>query len=820
VVDERRRQRSNRLRLARGGAAGGIGAATFASGGGNCAQMVEPPSDPSTRRPAFALPEARALLMRHFGIDGELRQLDGERDQNLHVRSTAGEFVLKIVHADEPPLEVAFQDAMLRHLEVVDATLPVPRSERPLVGGERVEVVGEGGRRHALRLLSYLPGTPLAEVAPTPALLHAVGCMVARLDQALAGFGHPGAFRAFDWNIAETLRSRGRLDAIVEPERRAIVAAALDRFERNVLPILPRLRHGVIHNDAHDGNILVDGKGDRCVGIFDFGDAVFAPLVAELSVTCTYAMLIGCDVCVSGRTLAPGAVAAAVVAGYVRGLPLHAQEIAVLPDLIAARLCISLTLAAVRGRTSTDPYLFVSKEPGWRLLGWLHETDRRQFAGEIAAAAGSLPPSAPTAQLMAQRQQRFGKNVKLSYQKPLHIVRGDDVWLTAADGRRYLDCYNNVAHVGHCHPRVVAALTKQASQLNTNTRYLHENVLAYAERLRATLPPSLDTFFFVNSGSEANDLALRIVRGVTGRRDIAVFDWAYHGHTEALIDISPWKYKRRGGAGRPAFVHELSLPDVYRAPEDWPAASVPERFVQQVTAQIEALAATPAALFAETIPSVAGQMFLPPGFLAAAHAAIRRRGGLCVADEVQVGFGRTGTMWAFEQHGVVPDIVTMGKPAGAGHPLGILVTTRAIADAFATGMEYFNTFGGNPVSAAVGLAVLDVLRDQDLLANSRREGDWLLAQFRALMDRHERLGDVRGQGLFFGLELVTDRASKRHDGATANAVVEHALQNGVLMGTDGPHDNVVKLRPPMTFAREHSEQLLAAMDAALGAASP
>ena len=424
--------------------------------------------------------------------------------------------------------------------------------------------------------------------------------------------------------------------------------------------------------------------------------------------------------------------------------------------------------------------------------------------------------------LLTRRRRALFPGYELFYGEPLHLVRGEGPWLYAADGRRFLDAYNNVASVGHCHPRVVAALAAQAARLNTNTRYLHENVVAYADRLRATLPPALDTFFFCNSGSEANDLALRLARTATGRHDVVVLDWAYHGHTQALIEISPYKYKRPGGRGRPAWVHELSLPEPYRAPADWPPFEIGARFTAAARRELEALARSgvaPAAFIAETIPSVAGQVFLPDGYLAGVHAAVRAMGGLCIADEVQVGFGRIGThMWAFQSHDVVPDIVTMGKPAGAGHPLGIVATTRVIAEAFANGMEYFNTCGGNPVSCAVGLAVLDVIERQRLRENAVEQGAYLLDRFRALADRHGCIGDVRGQGLFFGLEIVADRRTRAHDGPTAGGVVRRALELGVLMGTDGPHDNVLKLRPPMTFTRGHADRLVDVLDRALAGA--
>ncbi len=758
----------------------------------------------------------RALLRTHFGLDGELTPLDSERDQNTHVRAASGQFTFKIVNAAEPESAMTFQTALLRHVAAAAPGLPLPRVIASVEGSDIAHATGPTGERHALRLVSWLPGVPLATVARTSATLAGVGRALGRLDAALLGFGHPGAFREFDWHIRATLRSRARLEAVADPARRRLVAACLDRFEARVVPALVHLRHSVIHNDANDWNLLVDEASGEVAGLIDVGDAVFAPTVAEPAVAAAYAMLGSGD---------PAAACLAVVAGYHGAFPLTADERALLPDLIAARLSISVTISAARRATSNDPYLFVSEAPAWELLAWLASPAGALLGAAIEnACAGpgsaTLPARRDDAALAEARRRLLPKNLSLSYRTPLHIVSGDDVWLTDADGRRYLDCYNNVAHIGHCHPRVVQAMAAQAARLNTNTRYLHENVVTYAERLQRTLPAGLDTFFFCNSGSEANDLALRLARTATGRHGIAVLDWAYHGHTQSLIEISPYKYKRAGGPGRAPFVTELPLPEVYRAPDDWRPFEHGARFAAEARRELARAASPPAAFIAETIPSVGGQVFLPEGYLAEVYAAVRASGVLCIADEVQVGFGRVGThMWAFEEHGVVPDIVTMGKPAGAGHPLGIVATTRAIADRFANGMEYFNTFGGNPVSCAVGLAVLAVIDEDRLLDNAREQGAYLLDGFRALADRHHVIGDVRGRGLFLGIELVTDRRTKVHDGATASAVVQEALARGVLMGTDGPHDNVVKLRPPMTFRRAHADHLLDVLDQAFAAAT-
>jgi 4-aminobutyrate aminotransferase-like enzyme/Ser/Thr protein kinase RdoA (MazF antagonist) len=765
-------------------------------------------------RPAFPIDAARDLLRDRFGVVGTLTPLDSERDQNFRVEAPQGLFTFKIVNAAEPPTAMAFQSALLRHLAACAPDLPVPRIVPTTGGADLDDAAAPDGARHTLRLVTWLPGVPLAAADRSPAVLRDLGRVLGGVDAALVSFGHPGAFRRFDWHPAETLRSRARLHALHDEAQRRLVTAGLDRYQREVEPAVARLRHGVIHNDANDWNVLVHPATGRVTGLIDIGDAVFAPTVADVAVAAAYAMLGHAD---------PAAAAGAVVGGFHAAYPLTDDERTLLPALIVARLCVSVTISASRRGAGADPYLFVSEAPAHALLAWLASAEGAALGPALAdachAADAVLPPRRATADLAAARHRLLGPNVRLSYATPLHLVKGEGVWLTAADGRRFLDCYNNVAHVGHAHPRVVAAIAGQAARLNTNTRYLHENVVAYADRLRETLPAPLDTFFVVNSGSEANELALRLARTATGRHDVVVLDWAYHGHTQALVDISPYKYKRAGGRGRPPFVVELPLPDLYRAPDDRGPFEHGARFAaeaRRVLAEAVAAGAAPAAFIAETIPSVAGQVFLPEGYLREVHAAVRAAGGLCIADEVQVGFGRVGTsMWAFEAHGVVPDIVTMGKPAGAGHPLGVVATTRAIAEAFANGMEYFNTFGGNPVSCAAGLAVLDVLRGEHLLENARIEGAWLIDRFRELADRHPAIGDVRGQGLFLGLELVTDRRRKAHDGVTAAAVVRRALDGGVLMGTDGPHDNVIKLRPPMIWRREHGERLVAVLDAAL-----
>lgn len=430
-------------------------------------------------------------------------------------------------------------------------------------------------------------------------------------------------------------------------------------------------------------------------------------------------------------------------------------------------------------------------------------------------AGDATRPGHGAREIRVRRASNLSRALSLSYSEPLHIVRGEGAYLYDADGRPWLDLVNNVCHVGHCHPRVVAAGQRQMALLNTNTRYLHDSVLTYARRLVATLPDPLRVVFFVNSGSEANDLALRLALTHTRRRDVLVLDHAYHGNLSSLIDLSPYKFNRPGGAGRPATTHVCDLPDPYRG-RLRDADATGEAYAADVRAQLAGLDHGPAAFFAESLQSCGGQIVYPPGYLRAAFAAVREAGGVCVADEVQVGFGRVGRhFWGFELQDALPDIVTMGKPIGNGHPVAAVVTTPQIAASFVTGMEYFNTFGGNPVSAEIGLAVLDVLRDERLQAHAVEMGRMLMAGLRELQSRHPLIGQVRGEGLFIGVELTLDRDSRAPATEAARLVKEAVKARGALISTDGPDDNVLKLKPPMVISGDDCAFLLEALDQAL-----
>jgi 4-aminobutyrate aminotransferase-like enzyme/Ser/Thr protein kinase RdoA (MazF antagonist) len=428
-----------------------------------------------------------------------------------------------------------------------------------------------------------------------------------------------------------------------------------------------------------------------------------------------------------------------------------------------------------------------------------------------------FPREAPrAAEILQGRRDRLGRNLSLAYRPPLHIVRGYRQHLYDADGRAYLDAVNNVAHVGHSHPRVVRAGQTQMAVLNTNSRYLHAHIVRYAERLCATLPEPLRVCFFVNSGSEANDLALRLARTHTRSRATVVLDGAYHGNTAALIEVSPYKYDGAGGPGQPAFVRKVTRPDPYRGPYRRNDPRAGEQYAAEVQRAFEDLRAAgqPGGTFlAESLMGSSGQIVLPDGFLRDAYRHARAAGAVVIADEVQVGFGRVGThMWGFETQGVVPDIVALGKPIGNGHPLGAVITTPEIAASFHNGMEYFSTFGGNPVSCAIGLAVLDVIEEEGLQANALCAGERLRQGVRHLAERHLLIGDVRGLGLFIGVEFVRDRTTLEPAAHQTAYVTGRLKDRGILVSVDGPLRNVLKIKPPLVFTDADADHFVDTLD--------
>jgi 4-aminobutyrate aminotransferase-like enzyme len=415
------------------------------------------------------------------------------------------------------------------------------------------------------------------------------------------------------------------------------------------------------------------------------------------------------------------------------------------------------------------------------------------------------------------RRAHFAGNLRLSYREPLLFVRGWKHFLYDEWGRVHLDAYNNVPHVGHAHPRLAAVAAEQLARLNTNTRYLHPLHVEFAEELLSRMPPHFTHVFFVNSGSEGNELALRLARTHTGGKDMITPDHGYHGHTTGAYDMSAYKFNKPNGGGRPEWVQLVPVADTYRGPHR--GADAAQRYAAAVDVAIDRVVERGgrlAGFIAETFPSVGGQIIPPAGYLRGVYHRVRAAGGVCIADEVQTGLGRLGEwFWGFEQQQANPDIVVLGKPLGNGHPIGAVVTTEAIAKSFDNGIEFFSTFGGSTLSCRVGAEVLRIVREEGLEANAREVGGHLLDGLRALQARHEAIGDVRGHGLFIGLDLVRDRETREPATSLAGYVVNRLREERILIGTEGPADNVLKIRPPLTVTKADVDWLIAVLDATL-----
>ncbi|KTC99979.1 aminotransferase class III-fold pyridoxal phosphate-dependent enzyme [Legionella erythra] len=739
----------------------------------------------------FTPRDAEQLLLAQYHLKAIATPLPGESDCNFHIKTDTGdEYLLKLSRAHGQDALIPLQNSALAWLQRSQRPFDFPQLLPLAAGGETGHAVSAQGEPCHVRLLTFIQGQLLAKMPCSTALLHQLGRQAGYLTQALVQFRHPAANRRLKWDLRQADWIETELQAIDDPEDRRLVSDFLAEFKGHTAPLLPDLRQSIIHGDLNDYNIVVRPNQ---IGFIDFGDLVQTATICELAIALAYTLMHRDD---------PLAAAMEMIRAYHRVFPLEEREVDVLYHLVAMRLCVSVVNSALRKKENPDnAYLTISEQPAWTLLKQWQSIDPSWALLCFRQACG-FPDQLLSKQdaLLFIRKKVIADNVGLSYHQPLTIVRGEGAYLYDETGRAYLDCVNNVCHVGHCHPKVVAAGQRQMALLNTNTRYLHPNLMDYAKRLLATLPLPLEVCFFVSSGSEANELALRLAYTHTRRRQTWVIDQAYHGNTSTLINISPYKFKQRGGSGQPDWVDVFAMPDPLRGNLTplLPHGSKPGVFI------------------AESLLSCGGQIELPPGYLQSIYTAVRAAGGVCIADEIQVGLGRVGShTWGFETQGVVPDIVTMGKPLGNGHPIGAVVTTRAIAASFNNGLEYFSTFGGNPVSCAIGLSVLDVIHEEDLQAKAWSTGHYLKQRLLALNDHYECIGDVRGLGLFLGVELVKQGGSVEPDRELTGKVVNRMKEQGVLLSSDGPYHNVLKIKPPLVFGCEEADILVDNLDKVL-----
>ena len=771
-----------------------------------------------TDLPQFPEPDLAGISRRLFGVEGDYRFLDSDRDQNFLLAAGERRWVLKFHHPEEDEAVVAFQNAALEHIAVTAPDILVPEVVRTRAGEPFGRAVAPDGRESIVRLLTWVPGKSLDEIGTSRRQRHGVGALVARLDLALQGFFHPAAVHTLLWDIRQAPKLRVHTGDIRAKSDRGLAEWALDRFIEHVLPRWTRFRSQVIHNDANRCNVVADEDDpDRPNGIIDFGDMMFGPIATEVALACDHYALDADD---------PMEHFIDVACGFDSVLPLREDEVDALFDMIVARLAIGAVIVTRRAvaRLGSPPYLPGYDTQVFRALDTLRSLgpesgtgmfrDALRIPARCPKGTVATPESQSLGEQLDRRRTYLGRHLSLFYRKPLHLERGEGAMLYDANGRAFVDAYNNVASVGHCHPHVVNAVSRQAAALGTNTRYVYRILADYAERLQATMPEHLTSCIMVNSGSEANDVAWRIATLLTGKRGGIVMEDAYHGITEAVSHLSP----QETGEEAP-HVRTLMSPDPYRGPYGPDDADMAERYAadaDRAIAELDGAGYGTACFMVDTSFCSNGIPDVPAGYLQGVAARVRAAGGMVIADEVQYGFGRPGThMWGFQHHATDPDIVTIGKPVGDGFPLGVVVTTAAILEEFSRASGMFSTFGGNPVACAAGIAVLDVLERENLLENALVTGACMKSGLEGLMTRHEMIGDVRGQGFIAGVEIVRNRETKEPDPERMAAVQNRMRELGVLVGREGRFDNVFKIRPPMVFSRDNVDSLVSAMDRAM-----
>lgn len=740
------------------------------------------------------------LLREQFDFQSpKIKKLNGYDNVNYLVSDVSGKYIFKTYPYDKTLQDILeAENAALIHLAVNNAnTFPQPIA---FSNGDFIRVLACDGRQTICRLLSFIAGDFLGEVEINEDVLTSLGRFIAHLDGQLQSFhNYVLKARQWEWDIQYLRLNKKYLNDIPHAHDRSVVSYFIQQYEENVTPFLPDLRRQIIYNDANEWNILV--KDGKVSGLIDFGDLAYSPLINELAVAIVYA-------CYEKEH--PLDSALVLLKSYHQVLPLEEREVHVLYYLVAARLCISVCNSAHAKKTDpANQYATGSEKQAWSMLyKWLTIGPIGAENAFRKAVDFPLLQATTAQQALDRRHEHLSSILSVSYNFPIVMQRAAFQYMYDAQGNTFLDAYNNIPHVGHMHPKVVAAGQRQMAQLNTNTRYLYGLLPAYAEKLLSKFPDSLSKVFFVNSGSAASDLAMRLAYAHTQHKKIMVMEHGYHGNTQMSIDISDYKFNNKKGSGQKDHILKTPIPDTYRGQYKQDDGTAGKQYAKDAIQSIEVSELPIGAFITEPVVGCGGQVPLAKGYLEEIYPAIRKQGGVCISDEVQTGFGRLGDhFWGFEAQDVVPDMVIIGKPMANGHPMGAVICTDEIAESFSKGVEFFSSFGGNPVSCAIGLSVLEVMEEEKLQENAKTVGDFYLSLFKELREDFSCIGDVRGSGLFIGVEIV------KGDSEEPNIKLAHMIKNelrnrNILISTDGPHDSVLKSKPPLCFTKENAQTVV------------
>jgi 4-aminobutyrate aminotransferase-like enzyme len=753
-----------------------------------------------------------------YRIDGDYKKLNCERDISYRIRTRSGAaYIVKISNAAEPEGVVDFQIKALKHIAAQDSDLRVPHMIHTKNDKTFEWIQSDNGDHHMIRMLTFLEGDVMdyTPAAFNPQTRYNLGAMVGRLTKSLRSFFHPYAgSNVHLWDMSRCLELRPYIRYLPDGSTRELCNLILDRAERFILPQLKKTRWQVVHHDAHPDNVLVDPiDPTRVVGVIDFGDMLFGPVVADLAAASdsfydddTDPLDALCD----------------TAAGYDSSFPLEENEIDLVYDMMLICLLINTVIIGARDALSDGSEKVHIENTGIyaRMLKRLWEVGRETAIGRLRRACRFPVYTARqesdevfpdrTQELLAKRKDSIG-DAWYFYETPLNFTRSEGPWLYTADGTAYLDAYNNVQQMGHANPHICSATARQAAAINVNTRYICDIVADYGERLTAELPDHLNACFFVNSGSEANDVAMQMAMFATGHTGALIMEDAYHGMTETAMGLSPEVLEP------PDNVECLQMPDMYRGPfaNDPDAAKKYAADADRAIADLAGRGHGPAVFMVDTALCSNGVLMAPDNYFNLVAQKTKQAGGMVVADEVQTGLGRLGNMWGFKAQALEQvDFVTMGKPVANGFPLGVVITSRELLNRFSNQIDLFSTFGGNPVACAAGMALLDELERRGLVNKSGELGDYFRRHLRKLAEKQSLIGDVRGKGLMIGLEFVTDRENKTPANEQTSRLIELLKEECVLVSEAGPK-NVLKIRPNFSWEREHVDLFVTTLDRCL-----
>ena len=708
-----------------------------------------------------------SFIEQSYGIQGQLTQIEGYDNVNFRLKSKDGNFVVKCFSPGSMELEDVVR--ILTTLEDKVSVCEFPKVIESLDG----RPISQFGDENVL-ILSWIPGSFMKDNAFQAEWAYKLGKALGALNQVLADVSVPGLIKSTSaWDLQNFHQSAPLSDTIANPRYRLLVDYFFSQGEARLKDwmMLPKT---LIHGDANDWNTLVDGGEIK--GLIDFGDACYSWRINELAIAGAYLLSLSDDPLLALKDL---------VKGYHEILRLDPEELRALYYLTALRACVSVCHSSAS--SGENDYVAVSQKQLFDFLEIWIQVNPLKVEMELLSTCGYSVGKKTADNLLEIRKDHFSSAMSLSYNEPIAMKSAALQYMYGYDGETYLDCVNNICHVGHCNPQVTRAIGKQIHQLNTNTRYLYPQLTEYSTQLLAQFDDHLDHLFLVNSGSAASDLALRMISAYSGLSSVACLAHGYHGNTKSEIDVSSYKYSGRGGEGKPEHVVEI--------PISGDLETVRSILPQHIGGFI-----------AEYIVGCGGQVAVDAEYLQIIHQEIRSRGGICVADEVQTGFGRVGeAMWSYELAGVKPDVVIIGKPMGNGHPLAGVVCTSEVARAFETGMEFFSSFGGNPVSCAVGLAVLDSLERYELQKAAKENGHYFKSRLADLASKFEMISDVRGNGLFLGVEFTNKQGNPMTQ--AVRRIVNEMRQKGVLFSSDGPHNNVIKIKPPLAISIQDIDEV-------------